>query len=152
MAITILTVGKTRRGFINDGVSEFLKRLNKYTIVKIIELPDQALKNKNESYVKDQEAETILKRVHDRDYFVLLDSRGMQLTSLEFADFLQKKTHMDLVFCIGGVYGVSDRVKQRADQIISFSKMTFTHQMIRLMLIEQIYRAMNILHGGKYHK
>lgn len=152
MAITILAIGKTKRGFIQDGIHEYMKRIKKYSVVKIIELPDSSIKNKNEKTVIEQEADIILEKIKSNDYLVLLDSNGKQFSSLEFAGFLQNNSRLNLCFCIGGVYGVSRRVKQRADYIVSFSKMTFTHQMIRLLLTEQIYRALNINHGGNYHK
>jgi len=152
MAITILTIGKTKQDFVISGFDDFSKRLKRYTIIKTVDLPDCSIKNKSEDIVKTTEAQLILNYIKPSDFIVALDSRGKSLTSPQFADFMEIKQQQNLIFVIGGVYGLSDNVINRADYVLSFSAFTFTHQMIRLLLIEQIYRALNILHGGKYHK
>jgi 23S rRNA (pseudouridine1915-N3)-methyltransferase len=152
MAITIVTVGKTKQDFIISGFEEYQKRINRYTNLKIIDLPDSSLKNNDMDAVRETEADNIIKQFKENDYLIALDSRGKSFSSEQFAAFLENNLKVNLIFCIGGVYGLSQRVLNKANLVLSFSAFTFTHQMIRLLLIEQIYRAFNILNGGKYHK
>ena len=150
--ITILTVGKTKQDWIIKGIEEYNKRLSKFTKISWKTVSDIKLTPSiNKSIVKEKEGEIILKKLKNySSYKVLLDENGKNLSSVEFADFISKK-NFDITFIIGGVYGVAEKVKDRADMLLSFSKMTFTHQMIRLILAEQIYRAFTILKEKKYH-
>ena len=135
-----------------QGIGEFQKRLSRYTSVKMIELPDIKVKTGTNEELKIREAELLLKNIKPLDVLVALDERGKLLSSQAFSKFLEKEMRRDIIFCIGGVHGLDKSVLDRADHVISFSRFTFTHQMIRLLLYEQIYRAFNILDGGQYHK
>jgi len=152
MGIRILCLGRSKQGFINDGINEYLKRMSSYTKIDFIELPDVKLTSStNIEIVKNKEADIIEKYLKDRDYLVVLDEHGQQMGSKIFSNFLDAKISKNIIFLIGGVYGLSERIINKADYKLSFSKMTFTHQMIRLILAEQIYRAYTIMKGKKYH-
>ncbi len=155
MKITLLTVGKTEDTYLKEGIEKYLKRLKHYTRLDIIDLPE--LKNTkalSQEQQKAKEAELILKRIITTDYVVLLDENGQEFTSTQFASFLDKKNisgiqHM--VFVVGGPYGFDASVYQRANDKLSLSRMTFSHQMIRLFFAEQLYRAFTIMKGEPYH-
>jgi 23S rRNA (pseudouridine1915-N3)-methyltransferase len=155
MKIQLLLVGKTRFPFIREGMEEYRRRVVHYADFTIRELPD--LKNpgsRPEKLVKLEEGKGILKSVGNTDYVVLLDERGQASNSLEFAAFLEKQqygSYKTLVFVIGGAYGFSQELYQRADHTLSLSKMTFSHQMVRLLFLEQLYRAFTIIRGEPYH-
>ncbi len=155
MKINLLLVGKTAQDFVRKGVDEFCSRLKHYVPFELEIIPD--LKNtKNLSFdqIKEKEGELILKFLQPGDYLVLLDERGTEFTSLKFAEFLEKKTHTvsrRLIFVIGGPYGFSRKVYEAAQEKVSLSKMTFSHQLIRLIFAEQLYRAMTILNNEPYH-
>ncbi len=155
MKITLLLVGKTAQDFVQKGMDEFCGRLKHYIPFELEIIPD--LKNtKNLSFdqVKEKEGESILKSLQAGDYLVLLDERGKEFTSLKFSEYLEKKMHTvskRLVFLIGGPYGFSQKVYDTAQEKISLSKMTFSHQLIRLIFVEQLYRAMTILNNEPYH-
>ena len=153
MKIKIFALGKSKQGFIEDGIKEYLKRLSKYASVKLEILTDIKLSKSNTiQIVKDKEAEIIQKHLKDNDFIIALDEYGKQFTSLEFASILEKQRgRKDITFIVGGVYGLSEKIIKSANLRLSFSEMTFTHQMIRLVLAEQIYRAFTILEGKKYH-
>ncbi len=144
MRIKIIQVGKTKHGYIDSGIDEFMKRLKPFANVEIVDI-------KPEKSIND-DATKILKAIKDGP-IVLLDEKGREFNSQEFARFLQR--HKDsgetINFIIGGAYGISSILKEKADHMISLSKMTFTHQMIRLFLIEQIYRGVCIFLGREYH-
>lgn len=154
MKITLLVVGRTTNAHIESLIQEYQKRLTHYIPFTIQVIPE--LKN-TKSLTADQqkqaEGELILRATPPTNDLVLLDEHGKEFRSIEFADYLQKKmsSGRDLVYAIGGPYGFSDAVYQRADSKISLSKMTFSHQMIRLFFVEQTYRAMTILRGEPYH-
>ena len=152
MSVSILAIGKTRQDYLIKGIAEFQKRLSRYTAVKLIELPDIKGKQTNIEELKSKEADLVIKNLKPADILIALDERGKMLSSEAFSLFLEREMRHNLVFCIGGVYGFDQRLIERSDHVLSFSKFTFTHQMIRLLLIEQIYRAFNILQGGQYHK
>jgi 23S rRNA (pseudouridine1915-N3)-methyltransferase len=152
VSVSILAIGKTRQDYLINGIAEFQKRLNRYTSVKLIELPDIKGKQDNIDELKRREADLIIKNLKPNDIVIALDERGKMLSSEAFSLFMEKEMRHDLVFCIGGVYGFDQQVIERAGHVLSFSKFTFTHQMIRLLLFEQLYRAFNILQGGQYHK
>ncbi|WP_329903307.1 23S rRNA (pseudouridine(1915)-N(3))-methyltransferase RlmH [Porphyromonas pogonae] len=155
MRITLLVVGKTDSRQIDDLTAVYTKRLQHYIPFNMDVIPDIKKNAKtDQSRQKELEGQEILKRLDSSDLVVLLDERGKSLTSLEFADYLEKKMVAGLkrvVFIIGGPYGFSNDVYDRADDKISLSKMTFSHQMIRIFIIEQIYRSMTILKNEPYH-
>lgn len=151
----LLVVGKTSTRYIEEGINEYCRRLTRYTpfLIKVI-----ADIKKNSSLTKAQqkqkEGEQILATLSTSDYVMLLDEHGKQYTSVEFASMLQTKMASGLkrlVFVVGGPYGFSEEVYQRSDAMISLSKMTFSHEMIRLFFTEQVYRALTILRGEPYH-
>ena len=154
MKITLLVVGRTTNAHIESLIQEYQKRLTHYIPFTIQVIPE--LKN-TKSLTADQqkqaEGELILRATTPANDLVLLDELGKEFRSIEFADYLQKKMSAgrDVVFVVGGPYGFSDAVYQRADSKISLSKMTFSHQMVRLFFVEQTYRAMTILRGEPYH-
>ena len=154
MKITLLLTGKTSDARLSSLIDEYQQRLRHYVPFELVVLPD--LKNAkalSEEQVKTAEGEAILRFLTPAMDVVLLDEHGREFRSIEFADYLQKKmsSGKDLTLVIGGPYGFSDAVYQRANGKLSFSQMTFSHQMIRIMAIEQIYRAMTILRGEPYH-
>ena len=155
MKIVLLVVGKTSEQFLIDGISEYQKRLHHYIRFEILEIPN-IKKAKNISNVEliKKEGESILNTLHSSDYLVLLDEKGKGFTSLKFSQKLQgwmlsgKKR---LVFVVGGAYGFSEEIYIRGDEKLSLSNMTFSHQMVRLFLVEQIYRGYTILNNEPYH-
>lgn len=155
MEITLITVGKTTTNYIQIGIEEYCKRLKRYVPFSIKHLPDiKNVRKLTESQQKDEEGKLILAELTVSDYVVLLDERGEMLSSREFSVFLQKGMlggNKRMVFIIGGPYGFSPDVYARANYKLSFSKMTFSHEMIRLFFTEQVYRAMTILKGEPYH-
>ena len=159
MKIRIMCIGKIKEAFLKEGISEYLSRLKPYCKLEIIEVDDEPIRdNPNSSDIKkaiDKEGERILKKLKNSDYLISLDLNKKELNSETFADFLMKKieiSNSNLTFVIGGSYGLSDSLKQRANDSISLSQMTFTHQMTRLILLEQIYRSFKILNNEVYHK
>jgi len=154
MKITLLLTGKTVDNRLISLIDEYKQRLIHYVPFELVVLPDlKNAKSLTEEQVKTAEGEAILRYLTPAMDVLLLDEHGREYRSIEFADFLQRKmsSGRDLVLVIGGPYGFSPAVYQRANGKISFSQMTFSHQMIRLMAIEQIYRAMTILRGEPYH-
>lgn len=155
MDILLLTVGKTTQPYVIEGIDEYLKRLKRYTSYKIECLPDvKCTRSLTPDQQKEKEGENILSSISPSDYVILLDERGKEYTSVEFAGYLQKimaSGRKRALFVVGGPYGFSKAVYERADAKISLSKMTFTHEMIRLFFTEQVYRAMTILRGEPYH-
>jgi len=155
MKIVLLIVGKTSKQYLIDGISEYQKRLQHYIGFEILEIPN-IKKAKNISNVEliKKEGESILNTLHSSDYLVLLDEKGKGFTSLKFSQKLQgwmlsgKKR---LVFVVGGAYGFSEEIYIRGDEKLSLSNMTFSHQMVRLFLVEQIYRGYTILNNEPYH-
>ena len=148
--IKIICVGKIKDNHIAVGIDEYLTRLTKYTKIEIIELKDEKIAN-NEKEVKQKEAKKILDCIKDNEFVIVLDEIGQDYTSKSFAKFI-KDNNQNLTFVIGGALGLDDKVRERANKIVCLSKMTFTHQMVRLFLVEQIYRAFTILNNEKYHK
>lgn len=155
MRITLLTIGKTEDNYLKEGIDKYLKRLKHYIQFGITELPGlRNAKNLSEEQQKNKEAELILKQLNPADHLVLLDERGEQLSSVEFSSFLNKKalsSTQHLVFLTGGPYGFDAAVYARANDKLSLSKMTFSHQMVRLFFVEQLYRAFTILKSEPYH-
>ena len=154
MRITLLVVGKTTDAHIETLIQDYQKRLTHYVPFSMVVIPE--LKNTKSLTMEQQklaEGELILRNLTPSTDMILLDERGREYRSVEFADFLQKKmsSGRDVVFVVGGPYGFSQNVYDRANGKISLSQMTFSHQMVRLFFVEQIYRAMTILRGEPYH-
>ena len=155
MKISLIVIGKTDASYFVDAINEYKNRLVHYIPFEMEVIPDiKNVKNLREEQQKEKEGELILKMLQTGDYLVLLDEHGKSFTSMEFATYLERKMHVvskRLVFVIGGPYGFSEAVYKAASEKISLSKMTFSHQMIRLIFVEQIYRAMTILNNEPYH-
>ena len=150
--IKIICLGKVKEKYLQDGIDEYIKRISKYTQVKIIELEDEG--NKDDKVALKKEKEKILKCLNTKDYIIVLDISGKEMTSLEFADKIDKTLiiNSDITFIIGGSYGLDEEIKSLSNYRLSFSKMTFPHQLFRIILLEQIYRAYKINHNEEYHK
>lgn len=155
MRITLLVIGKTDDDYLRDGIQKYLSRLIHYVNFEMKILPDvKQGKNFNADKMKAEEGKLILKALHPGDHVLLLDETGKTFSSKEFASFLENKMNQSmqhLVFIIGGPFGFSEEVYERASGNISLSRMTFSHQMVRLFFTEQLYRAFTILRGEKYH-
>lgn len=155
MKITLLTVGKTDKDWVRQGMDIYMSRLKHYIPFNVVEIPE--LKNVSaltKDQIKTREGELILKSLRPTDDVILMDERGKQYSSVEFAKILQDKISYigkDIVFVIGGAYGFSQAVYERADSKISLSRMNFSHQMVRAIFVEQIYRAFTIMRGEPYH-
>ena len=158
MKVKLYCIGKIKEQYLKDGINEYLKRISAYSNIEIIEVADSKVKdNPNSSDIdkaKNEEGERVLKLLKN-DYLIGLDLNKKEQTSEEFAEFLQSKLvegGSNVSFVIGGSYGLSDSLKNRCNSSISLSKLTFLHQMTRLILLEQIYRAFKILNNETYHK
>ncbi|MBN4082112.1 23S rRNA (pseudouridine(1915)-N(3))-methyltransferase RlmH [bacterium AH-315-B15] len=155
MKIKILFLGKTTQSFVSEGEAEYLKRLGKYLKVErtIIPEPKNAAKlSPNE--LKKAEGELILKNIEAGSIVVLLDEKGDEFTSRDFANWLQKRINQgpkSITFIVGGAYGFSDEVYKMASHKVALSQMTFSHQMVRVIFLEQLYRAFSILNNEPYH-
>ena len=155
MKITLLTIGKTVDKYLIEGIEIYLKRLKHYIPFQIVEIPElRNTKSLSREQQKSREAELILKNINSTDHVILLDENGKELSSKSFSVYLNKKMvggQQHLVFIVGGSYGFNADIYNRANDKISLSKMTFSHQMIRLFFMEQLYRAYTILKGEPYH-
>lgn len=155
MKIALIVVGKTDAAYLAEGIEVYRSRLVHYLPFEMQVIPDiKGAKNLSMNEQKVREGELIRKALTKDDYVVLLDEHGKEFTSLQFASYLEKKMHTvpkRLVFIIGGPYGFSDAVYSAASERISLSKMTLSHQMVRLVCVEQLYRAMTILNNEPYH-
>ncbi|GAB6011515.1 23S rRNA (pseudouridine(1915)-N(3))-methyltransferase RlmH [Viscerimonas tarda] len=155
MKITLLAIGKTDAAYFAEAIDEYRNRLSHYLPFELQIIPDlKNAKNLSVDKQKEKEGELILKNIQAGDCLVLLDERGKEFSSLNFASYIEKKMQTvskRLVFVIGGPYGFSDAVYNKATERLSLSKMTFSHQMIRLVFVEQLYRAMTILNNEPYH-
>ncbi len=154
MQLTIIMIGKTDKSYLKEGINEYIKRIKKHIKVELNIIPDIKNKQLSQKIRKQKEGELILSRLEKTDYVILLDEKGELKSSLEFARFLQNKMNIsvkNLVFIIGGPYGFSHDIYKRSNGVIALSKMTFSHQMVRLILLEQIYRANTIIRGEPYH-
>ena len=156
MKLAIIWVGKTSTDYINKAIDTYVQRIGHYMPIEIIEVPDvKNAKNMDTVQLRQKEGELIIKHLRADDYVVFLDDKGKQMSSTEFADWIDK-TNMNssvkrMVFVIGGAYGFSVEAYKQAKSFLSISKMTFSHQIIRPILVEQLYRAMTILRGEPYH-
>ena len=155
MKITLLVVGKTEDKYLIEGIEKYLNRLKHYIGFNLVVLPElKNTKSLTEAQQKSKEAEMILKQVGNADIVVLLDEKGKKYTSVSFSNYLNKQmigSVQHLVFVIGGPYGFDESIYKRANSSLSLSDMTFSHQMVRLFFIEQLYRAFSILKGEPYH-
>lgn len=156
MKISLYIIGKTTAAYLREGIDIYLKRLSHYVPFEIRQIPDvKVTKGMTEAVQKGKEGELFLEQIRQADHVVLLDERGKEMTSREFATFIDKRMASagagNIIFVVGGPYGFSEAMYQRADSKLSFSKMTFSHEMIRLLFVEQVYRAMTILRGEPYH-
>jgi 23S rRNA (pseudouridine1915-N3)-methyltransferase len=159
MNITVITVGKIKEKFLRDAIDEYSKRLSRYCKLDIIEVPDEKTPDnaseKEELQIKDKEGELILKHIKDNMFLVALAIDGKQLSSEELATLIKDlgvKGESNIAFVIGGSLGLSKAVLSRANYKLSFSKMTFPHQLMRVILLEQVYRGYRIINGEPYHK
>ena len=155
MKIKLIVVGKTNAKYLLEGENEYESRLKHYTKYEEIIIPDVKQSGKlSEIELKKKEGQLILAKLENSDHVILLDDKGKSYSSVEFANFLQQKMNSSLkslVFVVGGAFGFSDEVYQRANSKVSLSKMTFSHQMVRLIFKEQLYRGFSILRGEQYH-
>ena len=155
MKVKLIVLGKTNVNYLKDGETEYDQRIQHYVNFEQLIITDiKNTKNLSTAQLKNKEGEQILSKINTSDCVVLLDEKGKQFSSKEFSNFLNKKNLTStkyLVFIIGGAFGFSDEVYQRADYKLSLSKMTFTHQMVRMVFKEQLYRALTIIKGEKYH-
>lgn len=147
--IKIICVGKIKETYFKDALKEYEKRLSKYTKLEIIELPDYSYDEKKEVV---EEGKNILNKISEKDFVVTLEINGKNLSSEELSDFINKNISRNIIFVIGGSNGLSSSVLDRSDYRLSFSKLTFPHQLFRVILLEQIYRSFKIIHNESYHK
>lgn len=147
--IKIICVGKLKEKYFKSAIEEYEKRLSKYTKLEIIELPDYNYDVKKVIY---EEGRNILSKINERDYVVTMEIEGKELSSVELSNFISKNITENIVFVIGGSYGLSEEVKNESNYALSFSKLTFPHQLFRILLLEQIYRSFKIIKGESYHK
>ena len=159
MNIKIVCVGKLKEKYFKDGIAEYMKRMDRYAKMQIVQVPDEKAPEKlspaEMEQVKQIEGERILSKIKDKEYVYVTAIKGKERTSEEFAKEISDLAtygHSDITFVIGGSLGTSGAVNKRADQLISFGKFTMPHQLMRLVLSEQIYRAFMINNGSPYHK
>ncbi|MBR4671715.1 MAG: 23S rRNA (pseudouridine(1915)-N(3))-methyltransferase RlmH [Bacilli bacterium] len=152
MMIKIICVGKIKEKYLEDAINEYKKRISKYHNLEIVELPDEGTNDIKVALKKEKEK--ILKVLNPKDYIITLEIEGKEDTSVEFAKRLDNLfiENSNITFIIGGSYGIDDEIKNMSNHKLSFSKMTFPHQLFRLILLEQIYRAFKINNNEEYHK
>ena len=158
VTINIICTGKIKEKYLKDAIDEYSKRLSKFCKLNILELPDKKIPDKTnsiiENEIKNKESENVINHLKKDTYVICLDLKGKQFSSEEFAQDIQdiSMLHSNITFIIGGSLGMSEKLLNLANQKICFSKMTFPHQLIRVFLLEQIYRAFKIINGENYHK
>lgn len=159
MRISLITVGKIKEKYLRDAIAEYSKRLSRYCKLEMIEVMDEKTPDHAsqavEKGIRDKEAERILKYIKEGSYIITLEILGKQVTSEELADKINRlgiQGESHLVFIIGGSLGLGEEILKRSDYALSFSKMTFPHQLMRVILLEQIYRSYRIINGEPYHK
>ena len=150
--IKIICVGKIKEKYLKDAIDEYTKRISKYTSLEIVEIQDEGLVE--EKVAMKKEGEEILKRINRKDYIICLDIDGEVIDSINFSKKIDNiyLNYSNITFIIGGSYGLSENIKNKANYHLSFSKMTFPHQLFRVLLLEQIYRAYKINNNESYHK
>jgi 23S rRNA (pseudouridine1915-N3)-methyltransferase len=155
MTITFIQIDKTQDSYLNEGMAIYLKRLKNYCSLEVITINvPKNVRLKTEKEQKTEEAKLILNELKAGDHLVFLDEKGKQMSSMEFAQFMNQKQNSGikrLVFLIGGPFGFDQKIYERANFKLGLSQMTFSHQMVRLFFLEQLYRAYTILGGEKYH-
>jgi 23S rRNA (pseudouridine1915-N3)-methyltransferase len=154
MKVECWAIGKTNEKYLEAGIEIFEKRLKRYLPFEFIIIPDAKIKTTDGNLQKQEEAKIILTKLHSDDFLVLLDESGLEFTSVEFAKWMEKRlasSQRRLIFLIGGAFGFSPEVYARANAQMSLSRMTFSHQMVRVFFLEQTYRAMTILKNEPYH-
>ncbi len=155
MKVKFICIGKTGKDFLVEGEKEYLNRLKHYLSIEKIEIPDlKNAKKLTKDQIKEQEGKEILSKVQSGESIILLDEKGKTFSSVGFSDFIQQKFNQGgkgLCFVVGGAYGFSQEVYDKSNGKISLSSMTFSHQMVRMIFFEQLYRAMTILKGEPYH-
>lgn len=147
--IKIICVGKLKEKYLIEAIKEYKKRLSKYTKLEIIELPDY---NYDQVKTKIEEGKNILSKISEKDYVVTLEINGKELDSICLSSFIDSNISKNITFIIGGSNGLSDDVLNRTNYSLSFSKLTFPHQLFRVLLLEQIYRSFKIMNNESYHK
>ena len=149
--ITIITVGKIKEKYIREGIDDYLKRLSKFTKIELVELEDESF---DKAKTLKKEADKILKKINPKSFIVTLEIDGKELSSIELSELIEKTTitHSNITFIIGGSYGLDAEIKKLSNYKLSFSKMTFPHQLFRIILLEQIYRSFKIINNESYHK
>lgn len=159
MEIRIITVGKIKEKYLNDGIAEYAKRLSRYCKLSFIQVPDEKTPDKASDgmnrQIKETEGNRLLSHIREQDYVIALAIEGKMLDSVELSDLIAKlgvQGKSSIAFVIGGSLGLSDAVLKRADYKLSFSKMTFPHQLMQMILLEQIYRGYRIMNHEPYHK
>ncbi len=155
MKVKFLVIGKTNDKKLSSLMQIYIKRVNHYLNFEFVEIPDvKKGKKMTQEALKELEADLIFSKIQTNEEIILLDERGEQFTSKKFSQFLEKKmiySHRNITFVVGGAYGFSEKVYKMADSKLSLSAMTFSHQMIRLLFVEQLYRAMTIIRKEPYH-
>ena len=150
--IKIITVGKLKESYLKEAEQEYLKRISKYTNIEIIEVEDSKIDQEN--IALEEEKDKILKHLTGKEYLITLEIKGKELSSVEFAGKIDKTliSNSNITFIIGGSYGIHLSILEKTNYSLSFSKMTFPHQLFRILLLEQIFRSYKILNNEKYHK
>jgi 23S rRNA (pseudouridine1915-N3)-methyltransferase len=154
MKCALWVIGKTSESYLKEGCAVYIKKLPHYLPFEYLEIPDLKLGNASAEQIKKEEEKIILNKLSTADHLILLDEKGKEFSSPQFAQYLQKKMNSvsgNLIFLIGGAYGFSDKIYERAQDKIALSQMTLSHQMVRLFALEQLYRGMTIIKGEKYH-
>ena len=147
--IKIICVGKIKEQYFKDSIKEYEKRLSKYTKLEIIELPDYNYDKEKTIY---EEGKNILSKINEKDFVVTMEINGKKVDSMKLSKFIEDNLSKQIVFVIGGSYGLSDEVLLRSNYSLSFSDLTFPHQLFRVLLLEQIYRSFKIINNESYHK
>ena len=150
--IKIICIGKIKEKFFKEAIDEYLKRLSKYTKIEVIELQD--INNDNTNIILEKERDLILDKIKEKDYIITLEIEGKEISSIDLSNKINELqiTNSNITFIIGGSYGLHQDIKDKSNFKLSFSKMTFPHQLFRIMLLEQIYRSYKILNNETYHK
>lgn len=147
--IKIITVGKIKEKYFIDAIEEYKKRITKYSKLEIIELSDLNFDKEKTLY---EEGKNILSKINEKDFVITMEIEGKKMDSIELSSFIDKNISRNITFVIGGSYGLSKEVKERSDYKLSFSDLTFPHQLFRIILLEQIYRSFRIINNESYHK
>ena len=147
--IKIITVGKIKEKYFIDAIEEYKKRISKYSKLEIIELNDL---NFDKEKTLFEEGKNILSKINEKDFVITMEIEGKKIDSIELSNFIDKNISRNITFIIGGSYGLSKEVKERSNYKLSFSDLTFPHQLFRIILLEQLYRSFRIINNESYHK